>query len=166
MEKGKYTITKHSILPCNWINSGTLRNCHKILASSLKLLLTFRALTCRAAKESPFSLCWTLNTVPKVPLLTIKKHLVWSYNIYQLGFFRYLCRKEKSRISDMSQCSKFCKKGAIIWDYCSIFLTEMKWFAEWTKKNWTELCKQTTDNLNFILLKCIIAIYFHFSPIK
>ena len=64
---------KASNLPCNWINSGTLRNCHKILASSLKLVLTFRALTCRAAKDSPFSLCWTLNTFPKVPLLTIEK---------------------------------------------------------------------------------------------
>ena len=131
MEKGKYTITKHPILPCNWINSGTLRNCHKILASSLKLLLTFRDLTCRAAKESPFSLCWTLNTVPKVPLLTIKKHLVWNYNIYQLAFFRYLCRKEKSRISDNLTChstQSSAKKGAIIWDYCCIFLTEfLKW---------------------------------------
>ena len=153
MEKGKYTITKHPILPCNWINSGTLRNCHKILASSLKLLLTFRDLTCRAAKESPFSLCWTLNTVPKVPLLTIKKHLVWNYNIYQLAFFRYLCRKEKSRISDMSQCSKFCKKrcnylGLLL--YFPDWISKMKRFGELTKKiGQNYICKQITGNLNF-----------------
>ena len=92
MEKVKYTITKHPILPCNWINSGTLRNCHKILASSLKLLLTFRALTCRAAKESPFSLCWTLNTVPKVPLLTIKNEIIIFINLV----FFYICVEKRN----------------------------------------------------------------------
>ena len=58
--------------PCNWINSDTFRNCHKILASSLKLFLIFMALTCLAAKDSLVSLFWTLNTVPKVPLLIMR----------------------------------------------------------------------------------------------